>query len=358
MVSRRRGRPGPGSPLLCGDLSARVPCLLPWRSPMLVVTGPPPRRKAVVLDVQWRDRCAGACPITLCANCTPQRRTRSAIVVLVMKIRRAASTPRCARSSAPSWRRPVPVATFVAPSGARAPPAPALTLAYASAIAAMAPGTNIGAATPVQLGGNPLVAPDQKQQQQDQQKDAKTAAPEDTETRKMVNDAVALTFAAWPTVNGPQCRLGRRPAVQSAESLPAAGALTLHVDHVGRQRRAGSAPPDRRSHRHGGRQAAALGDLRPRYCDRGARLAHRAACPHHQSRKRCIHPDAQSEIYGLILEFFNPDRSRRASSAPSAYCWRLYALALVPVQLCRRRAGSVRHRADGRRGAISAPSAP
>lgn len=118
---------------------------------------------------------------------------------------------------------PVPVATFVAPSGARAASA-GTYIAYASAVVAMAPGTNIGAATPVQLGGGFLGGEKKKDENQN------ASEPADTETRKLVNDSVAY-IRSLAELNKRNADWAER-AVRAAASLTASAALKENVIDV------------------------------------------------------------------------------------------------------------------------------
>src|SRR3569623_429715 len=114
---------------------------------------------------------------------------------------------------------PVPVVVYVAPAGARAASA-GTYLIYASHVAAMAPGTNLGAATPVQIG-SPLDGDDEKKA---------GASHDDPLSRKMVNDAVAY-IQALARLRGRNAEWAET-AVRGAASVAAEEALRLGVVEV------------------------------------------------------------------------------------------------------------------------------
>jgi membrane-bound serine protease (ClpP class) len=131
---------------------------------------------------------------------------------------------------------PVPVVTYVSPSGARAASAGTYIL-YASHIAAMAPATSVGAATPVQIGGSEPRQPDDKddkddkEDQDDQGKNKPASQPGSASERKAINDAVSYIRGLAELRN--RNADWAEQAVREAVSLTATAAFEQKVvDHV------------------------------------------------------------------------------------------------------------------------------
>jgi len=125
---------------------------------------------------------------------------------------------------------PVPVISYVSPSGARAASAGTYIL-YASHIAAMAPGTNLGAATPVAIGGGGLPfsgGGDEKAKPHggDMEK-PEAPANEDVMKAKAVNDAVAY-IRSLADLHGRNADWAET-AVREAASLSSRAALEQGV---------------------------------------------------------------------------------------------------------------------------------
>jgi membrane-bound serine protease (ClpP class) len=139
----------------------------------------------------------------------------------------------------------IPVVSYVAPSGARAASAGTYIL-YASHIAAMAPATNLGAATPVSIGGEPAPAPERERSRPPDSgtkpadsgakspkgKDGDQDAAQETTAmeRKVVNDAVAY-IRSLAELRGRNAEWAES-AVRGAASLSSTAALQQKVVEV------------------------------------------------------------------------------------------------------------------------------
>jgi membrane-bound serine protease (ClpP class) len=199
---------------------------------------------------------------------------------------------------------PVPIVSYVAPSGARAASAGTYIL-YASHLAAMAPATNLGAATPISIGGVPNTPPASTPGAPSD--DKKHETPEvipagNASERKAVNDAVAY-IRALAQLRGRNATWAEA-AVRGAASLSANDALEQNViDIVAKD------VPDL-LHQLQGRKVKMPGhdlalDTRE--------LALRSIAPDWRTRLLLVltHPTIAYGllligIYGLLLEGYNP----------------------------------------------------
>lgn len=230
---------------------------------------------------------------------------------------------------------PVPVASYVAPAGARAASAGTYIL-YASHIAAMAPGTNLGAATPVQIGG-PGAEPEHEKPAPRRKNDTPrnesggtgltdnpAASPM---TRKQVNDAAAY-IRGLAQLRGRNAEWAER-AVREAVSLPAEEALKLHViDYVAADTPALVARLD-------GKKVNALGQDK-QLQTRGAPVID--AQPDWRAKLLAVITNPSIAlllmtvgVYGLIFEFMNPGVGLPGVAGAICLLLALYALQLLPV---------------------------
>ena len=218
---------------------------------------------------------------------------------------------------------PVPVVTYVAPSGARAASAGTFIL-YASHIAAMAPGTNVGAATPVQIGGVPSL-PGGTEPRKDEKKPGQ--APADHMDAKAINDAAAFirSLAELRGRNGEWAE----KAVREAASLSAAAALREHVIDIEARDL-----PDLLTQMQG-RVVTAAGR---RVAIDSARLALVHVLPDWRTRMLAAitNPNVafllmMIGVYGLIFEFMNPSSFLPGTLGAICLLTGLYAFAALPV---------------------------
>ncbi|HYG88945.1 MAG TPA: nodulation protein NfeD [Azospirillum sp.] len=218
---------------------------------------------------------------------------------------------------------PVPVVTYVSPSGARAASAGTYIL-YASHMAAMAPGTNLGAATPVAIGGG-LPLPGRDEGKDDKPEGEKR--PANAMEAKAVNDAVAY-IRSLAELRGRNVAWAEK-AVREAASLSSREAHEQHViDIVARH------TDDLLAQLHG--RTVAVGDAKL-VLDTESLTLERVE-PDWRTRFLAVitNPNValillMIGIYGLIFEFMSPGAVLPGTIGAICLLLSLYALAVLPV---------------------------
>ena len=225
----------------------------------------------------------------------------------------------------------VPVATWVGPSGSRAASAGTYLL-YASHIAAMAPATNLGAATPVPIGGQKPPTPagkayDELKEAAKDDESAQQDAPEQASGDKALEDSVAY-IRALAEQKGRNADWAEQ-AVRHAATLTADQALANNViDYL----------------------AGSEQDLIKQINGRKIKLAHtEVTLALDRAQLETIEPSIKNKIlatitnpslayilllvgvYGLILEGYNPGALVPGVIGGICLLVALYAFQILPV---------------------------
>jgi membrane-bound serine protease (ClpP class) len=226
---------------------------------------------------------------------------------------------------------PIPVVSFVSPSGARAASA-GTYIVYASHVAAMAPGTNLGAATPVQIGGplpssSPEGGKDKDHVKDNGTKGAPETKPHPTMSDKVANDAIAY-IRSLAELRGRNVEWAEK-AVREAASISAEEALkTRVIDLI----------------------ASDLDNLRTQLDGRVVVVLGATQKLHASGRQiRTIEPDWRTELlgiitnpnvaylllmlgfYGLVLEFTTPGYVAPGVIGAVSLLLALYAFQILPT---------------------------
>ena len=215
------------------------------------------------------------------------------------------------------------VASFVAPIGARAASAGTYIL-YASHIAAMAPGTNLGAATPVKIGG---ISPPGTKGKDTAEKKPEDNMSGDAMKRKIVNDASAY-IRGLAQLRGRNADWAEK-AVREAVSLPANEALKLKVIDI-----VASNMDDLIKQMHK-REVSVLGQKQTLNTE-GINITKHE--PDWRSRFLSVITNPNIAyilmligIYGLIFEFSNPGAIIPGTVGAIALLLALYSFQMLPI---------------------------